>query len=53
MAGRIRAAFAHVPPERLVIAPDCGMKYLPRAVAYGKMKAMVDGARIVRQEVRR
>jgi 5-methyltetrahydropteroyltriglutamate--homocysteine methyltransferase len=53
VAGRIRAAFAHVPPERLVIAPDCGMKYLPRAVAYGKMKAMVDGTRIVRQEVRR
>ena len=51
VAGRIRAALPHVPPERLVIAPDCGMKYLPRAVAYGKMKAMVDGARIVRQEV--
>ena len=53
VAGRIRAALPHVPPERLVVAPDCGMKYLPRAVAYGKMKAMVDGARIVRQEVRR
>ncbi len=52
VAARIRAAMAHVPPERLVIAPDCGMKYLPRAVAYGKMKAMVDGAKIVRQEVR-
>jgi 5-methyltetrahydropteroyltriglutamate--homocysteine methyltransferase len=51
VAGRIRAALPHVPPERLVIAPDCGMKYLPRAVAFGKMKAMVDGARIVRQEV--
>jgi len=51
VAGRIRAALSHVPPERLIIAPDCGMKYLPRAVAYGKMKAMVDGARIVRQEV--
>jgi 5-methyltetrahydropteroyltriglutamate--homocysteine methyltransferase len=51
VAARIRAALAHVPPERLVIAPDCGMKYLPRAVAYGKMKAMVDGARILRQEV--
>jgi 5-methyltetrahydropteroyltriglutamate--homocysteine methyltransferase len=53
VAGRIRAALPHVPPERLVVAPDCGMKYLPRAVAYGKMKAMVDGARIVRQEVQR
>jgi 5-methyltetrahydropteroyltriglutamate--homocysteine methyltransferase len=52
VAGRIRAALPHVPPERLVIAPDCGMKYLPRAVAYDKMKAMVDGTRIVRQELR-
>jgi 5-methyltetrahydropteroyltriglutamate--homocysteine methyltransferase len=51
VAARIRAGLAHVTPERLVIAPDCGMKYLPRAVAYGKMKAMVDGARIVRQEI--
>jgi len=51
VATRIRAAMAHVAPERLVIAPDCGMKYLPRAVAYGKMKAMVDGAKIVRQEI--
>ena len=51
VAARIRAALAHVPPERLIIAPDCGMKYLPRAIAYAKMKAMVDGARIVRQEV--
>jgi 5-methyltetrahydropteroyltriglutamate--homocysteine methyltransferase len=53
VAGRIRAALPHVSPERLVVAPDCGMKYLPRAVAYGKMKAMVDGTRIVRQEVER
>jgi 5-methyltetrahydropteroyltriglutamate--homocysteine methyltransferase len=53
VAGRIRAALAHVPPERLVVAPDCGMKYLPRAVAYAKMKAMVDGARIVRQDIGR
>ncbi len=51
VAARIRAALPHVPPQRLVIAPDCGMKYLPRAVAYGKMKAMVEGARIVRGEV--
>jgi 5-methyltetrahydropteroyltriglutamate--homocysteine methyltransferase len=51
VAARIRAALPHVSPERLVIAPDCGMKYLPRAVAYGKMKAMVDGAKIVRQEI--
>jgi len=51
VAARIRAALAHVAAERLVIAPDCGMKYLPRAVAYGKMKSMVDGAKIVRQEI--
>src|SRR3984957_10607695 len=53
VAGRIRAALCHVTPERLVVAPDCGMKYLPRAVAYAKMKAMVDGARIVRLEIGR
>ena len=51
VAGRIRAALRYVPPERLVIAPDCGMKYLPRAVAQAKMQAMVDGTRIVRQEL--
>jgi 5-methyltetrahydropteroyltriglutamate--homocysteine methyltransferase len=51
VADRIRAALPHVPAERLVIAPDCGMKYLPRDTAYGKMKAMVDGARIVRHEL--
>jgi 5-methyltetrahydropteroyltriglutamate--homocysteine methyltransferase len=51
IAGRIRAALDHVPAERIVVAPDCGMKYLPRAVAYGKMKAMADGAAIVRREL--
>lgn len=50
---RIRRALPHVPAERLVIAPDCGLKYLPQDVAYGKMKAMVDGARIVRDELSR
>jgi 5-methyltetrahydropteroyltriglutamate--homocysteine methyltransferase len=53
VADRIRNGLKHVAADRLVVAPDCGMKYLPRAVAYGKMKAMVDGARIVRQEVER
>jgi 5-methyltetrahydropteroyltriglutamate--homocysteine methyltransferase len=48
VADRIRAALKVAPPERLVIAPDCGMKYLPRDVAFGKLKAMVEGARIVR-----
>lgn len=51
VAERLRRALRHVPPERLVVAPDCGMKYLPRDVAYGKMKAMVEGADIVRAEL--
>ncbi|MGE3144954.1 MAG: uroporphyrinogen decarboxylase family protein [Pseudorhodoplanes sp.] len=51
VAARIRAAFQYVPPERIVVAPDCGMKYLPRAVAFGKMQAMVEGAKIVRREL--
>ena len=51
VADRIRAALKVAPPERLVIAPDCGMKYLPRDVAFGKLKAMVEGARIVRKEI--
>lgn len=46
--GRLRAALAHVPPERLVAAPDCGMKYLRQEVALGKLAAMVEGARRVR-----
>jgi 5-methyltetrahydropteroyltriglutamate--homocysteine methyltransferase len=51
VAGRIRRALPHVPAERIVIAPDCGMKYLPRDVAFGKMKAMAEGAAIVRREL--
>jgi 5-methyltetrahydropteroyltriglutamate--homocysteine methyltransferase len=46
VAGRIRRALAVVPPERLVVAPDCGMKYLPRERAFGKLQAMVAGARL-------
>jgi 5-methyltetrahydropteroyltriglutamate--homocysteine methyltransferase len=38
-------------PRNVIIAPDCGMKYLPRDVAYGKIKAMVEGARILRREL--
>ncbi|MEW6453805.1 MAG: uroporphyrinogen decarboxylase family protein [Pseudomonadota bacterium] len=53
VAARIRKAFDHVPPERVVIAPDCGMKYLPREVALGKLKAMVEGTKIVRRELGR
>jgi 5-methyltetrahydropteroyltriglutamate--homocysteine methyltransferase len=51
VAARIRRALPHVPPERIIVAPDCGLKYLPREVAFGKMCAMVEGARIVRREV--
>jgi 5-methyltetrahydropteroyltriglutamate--homocysteine methyltransferase len=48
IVGRIRRALPYVSPERLVIAPDCGMKYLPREVAFGKMKAMAEGAKLLR-----
>jgi 5-methyltetrahydropteroyltriglutamate--homocysteine methyltransferase len=48
VAGRIRRALPFVSPERLIVAPDCGLKYLPRNVAFAKMKAMVDGADLVR-----
>ena len=51
VAARIRRALPHCPAERIIVAPDCGMKYLPRDVAYGKMKAMADGAAIVRAEL--
>ncbi len=51
VAARIRRALPHVPAERIVVAPDCGLKYLPREVAYGKMRAMVEGAKIVRAEL--
>jgi 5-methyltetrahydropteroyltriglutamate--homocysteine methyltransferase len=51
VAARIRRALAHVPADRVVVAPDCGMKYLPRAVAFAKMKAMADGAALVRREI--
>jgi 5-methyltetrahydropteroyltriglutamate--homocysteine methyltransferase len=51
VAERIRAALAHVPADRLVPAPDCGMKYLPRAVAFGKLQALAAGAERVRSEL--
>lgn len=51
VADRLRGALKHIAPERLIAAPDCGMKYLPRDVAFGKLKAMVDGAAIVRAEL--
>ena len=51
VADRIRRALAHIPADRVVVAPDCGMKYLPRAVAFGKMNAMAEGAAVVRREL--
>jgi 5-methyltetrahydropteroyltriglutamate--homocysteine methyltransferase len=51
VAGRIRAALRHVSSERLVPAPDCGMKYLPRELAFAKLKALADGAAMVRAEL--
>lgn len=51
VAARIRRALPHVPAEKIIVAPDCGLKYLPREVAFGKMKAMAEGAAIVRAEL--
>ena len=51
VAARIRAAVAVIGAERVVPAPDCGMKYLPRDRAFGKLKALADGAAIVRREL--
>jgi 5-methyltetrahydropteroyltriglutamate--homocysteine methyltransferase len=49
VAARIRRALPHMPAENIIVAPDCGMKYIPRHVADGKLRAMVEGARIVRE----
>jgi 5-methyltetrahydropteroyltriglutamate--homocysteine methyltransferase len=51
VADRIRKALAVVGPDRLVVAPDCGMKYLPRDLAFRKLESMVAGARLVRQDL--
>jgi 5-methyltetrahydropteroyltriglutamate--homocysteine methyltransferase len=51
VAARVRNALNFVPPERLLPAPDCGMKYLPRDVALAKLKALVEGTAIVRREL--
>jgi len=51
VAARIRRALPYVAAENIVVAPDCGMKYLPRDVAFGKMLAMVEGARIAREQL--
>ncbi|MBI2585452.1 MAG: 5-methyltetrahydropteroyltriglutamate--homocysteine methyltransferase [Rhodospirillales bacterium] len=51
VAQRIRRALPHCPAERIIVAPDCGLKYLPRESAFGKIKAMAAGAEIVRREL--
>jgi 5-methyltetrahydropteroyltriglutamate--homocysteine methyltransferase len=51
VAERIRRALPYVPAEDIIVAPDCGMKYLPRGVAFGKMRALADGAGALRAEV--
>lgn len=51
VAARARRAFDRIPPAQLVLAPDCGMKYLPRDSAFGKMRALAGAARLLRDEV--
>jgi 5-methyltetrahydropteroyltriglutamate--homocysteine methyltransferase len=51
IAGRVRRALPYVRPDRLVLAPDCGMKYLPRDSANGKLAAMAEAARMLREEL--
>jgi 5-methyltetrahydropteroyltriglutamate--homocysteine methyltransferase len=51
VADRIRRALPFVDASKIVVAPDCGLKYLPRDVAFGKMLSMVEGARVVRGEL--
>jgi 5-methyltetrahydropteroyltriglutamate--homocysteine methyltransferase len=51
VAERIRRALPYVKAEKMVVAPDCGMKYLPRESAFGKMRAMVQGAELVRKSL--
>jgi 5-methyltetrahydropteroyltriglutamate--homocysteine methyltransferase len=51
VAARLRAGLRYVAPEKLIAAPDCGMKYLPRATAFRKLKALAEGAAIVRCEL--
>jgi 5-methyltetrahydropteroyltriglutamate--homocysteine methyltransferase len=51
VAARIRAGLAMTTPDRLMPAPDCGMKYLPRETAFGKLRALSEGARLVRSQI--
>lgn len=52
VAARIRRALQFIEPSRLIIAPDCGMKYMPRPLAFAKLSAMAAGAELVRREIR-
>ena len=52
VAARVRETLKYLPPEQLMLAPDCGMKYLPRDVAFGKLQALVEGVELVRGELR-
>jgi 5-methyltetrahydropteroyltriglutamate--homocysteine methyltransferase len=47
---RVKRALPYVPKEDVILAPDCGMKYLPREVAHGKLRAMTEAARRLRSE---
>jgi 5-methyltetrahydropteroyltriglutamate--homocysteine methyltransferase len=51
VAARVSAALNYIPPERLQVGPDCGMKYLPRALAFAKLQALVEGTRLVRERL--
>jgi len=48
---RVKRALLYVKPENVILAPDCGMKYLPRDVAFGKIKSMVEAAKLLRAEL--
>lgn len=50
VAARVKRALQYIKPEQVILAPDCGMKYLPREVADGKLRAMAEAARILRAE---
>ena len=52
VADKVREALRYLPPERLMLAPDCGMKYLPRETAFRKLQAMTAGVQLVRQALR-
>ena len=51
VASRIEEALQVIPAERLQVGPDCGMKYLSRELAFAKLRALVEGARIVRERL--